>query len=102
MHELKLLLRNYDIEIDTAMMHLKDGLISVDVLRNDLDTLTFKPLYLTNKILGITELMIKLKGGNRNLKPFRNAASVITKEHVSKLNENEKLFDISKRPQPLI
>ena len=39
--------------------------------------------------------MIKLKGGNRNLKPFRNAASVITKEHVSKLNENEKLFDIS-------
>lgn len=95
MHELKLLLRNYDIEIDTAMMHLKDGLISVDVLRNDLDTLTFKPLYLTNKILGITELMIELKGGNRNLKPFRNAASVITKEHVSKLNENEKLFDIS-------
>lgn len=95
MHELKLLLRNYDIEIDTAMMHLKDGRISLDVLRDDLDTLTFKPLYLTNKILGITELMIKLKGGNRNIKPFRNAASIITKEHISKVNENEKLFDIS-------
>lgn len=94
MHELKLLLRNYDIEIDTTMMHLKDKVISIDVLRNDLDTLTYKPLYLTNKILYITKLMIKLKGGNRNIKPFRNAASIITKEHIGKLKENYKLLDI--------
>lgn len=93
MHELKLLLRNYDIEIDTAMMHLKDGNISVNVLRNDLDTLTFKPLYLTKRILGITAEMIKLKGGNKNLQPFRNAASIITREHISKLKENKEAFE---------
>lgn len=93
MHELKLLLRNYDIEIDTAMMHLKDDRISVDVLRNDLDTLTFKPLYLTKRILEITAEMIKLKGGNKNLQPFRNAASIITREHISKLKENKEAFD---------
>ena len=95
MHELKLLLRNYDIEIDTAMMHLKDGKINTEVLRNDLDTLTFKPLYLTYKILTITDMMIKLKGGNFNIKPFRNAASIITREHICKLQENENLFNLN-------
>lgn len=94
MHELKLLLRNYDIEIDTAMMHLKDGLISMNVLRNDLDTLTFKPLYLVKKILDITEQMVNKKGTNQNMPPFKNAASIITKEHISKMRENKGTLDM--------
>lgn len=89
MHEMKLLLRNYDIEIDTAMMHLKDKRIDFKVLRNDLDTLTFKPLYLIKRIIDITNQMIKLKGGDRDFESFRNTAKIIVKEHVAKLNENE-------------
>ena len=91
MHELKLLLRNYDIEIDTAMMHLKDGMIKVNVLKNDLDTLTFKPLYLTKKIL---DIIVKFKDAKPNMQPFKNAAIIITKEHISKLRENKETFDI--------
>ena len=94
MHELKLLLRNYDVEIDTAMMHLKDGKISVEVLRNDLDTLTFKPLYLTKRILDITYYMANLKGGNKSISPFKNAASIIVREHFSKLKENRGPLDM--------
>lgn len=94
MHEFKLLLRNYDIEIDTAMMHLKDGRISVEVLRNDLDTLTFKPLYLTKRILDITYYMANLKGGNKSISPFKNAASIIVREHISKLKENRGPLDM--------
>ena len=94
MHELKLLLRNYDVEIDTAMMHLKDGKISVEVLRNDLDTLTFKPLYLTKRILEITCQMTDLKGRNKSISPFKNAASIIVREHISKLKENRGPLDM--------
>lgn len=94
MHELKLLLRNYDVEIDTAMMHLKDGKISVEVLRNDLDTLAFKPLYLTKRILEITCQMTDLKGRDKSISPFKNAASIIVREHISKLKENRGPFDM--------
>lgn len=94
MHELKLLLRNYDVEIDTAMIHLKDGNIGIDVLRDDLDTLSFKPLYLTKKILDIIEKMLEEKVANPNIKPFKKAASIITKEHISKLRENKDAFKI--------
>lgn len=94
MHELKLLLRNYDVEIDTAMMHLKDGKISVEVLRNDLDTLTFKPLYLTKRILEITCQMTDLKGRDKSISPFKNAASIIVREHISKLKENRGPLDM--------
>lgn len=94
MHELKLLLRNYDVEIDTAMMHLKDGKISVEVLRNDLDTLAFKPLYLTKRILEITCQMTDLKGRDKSASPFKNAASIIVREHISKLKENRGPLDM--------
>lgn len=94
MHELKLLLRNYDIEIDTAMIHLKDNRVSMDVIRDDLDTLAFKPLYLTKKILDIIDKMIEEKVANHNILPFKKAASIITKEHISKLRENKDAFKL--------
>lgn len=93
MHELKLLFRNYDIEIDTAMAHLKDGKISIATLRNDLDTLTFKPLYLIKRILEVTEHMPR-RNGTTGTSPFRNASSIIIKEHLKKLKEGKETFDI--------
>lgn len=41
MHEMKLLMRNYDMEIDIALIHLKNKDIGMDVIVNDLDTLFF-------------------------------------------------------------
>lgn len=57
MHEMKLLMRNYDMEIDIALMHMKNKDIGMDVIVNDLDTLFFKPLYLISRIMEVSLLM---------------------------------------------
>lgn len=51
MHNLYLNLRNYNEEIDVACMHFKDTNLSEEVKKRDLDTLLFKPSYLTERIL---------------------------------------------------
>lgn len=57
MHEMKLLMRNYDIEIDVALMHMKCKDVDMEALVNDLDTLFFKPLYLISRIMEVSLLM---------------------------------------------
>ena len=51
MHNLYLNLRNYNEEIDVACTHFKDENLSEEVKKRDLDTLLFKPSYLTERIL---------------------------------------------------
>jgi len=51
MHNLYLNLRNYNEEIDVACTHFKDANLSEEVKKRDLDTLLFKPSYLTERIL---------------------------------------------------
>lgn len=51
MHNLYLNLRNYNEEIDVACMHFKDTNLSEEVKKRDLDTLLFKPSFLTERIL---------------------------------------------------
>lgn len=51
MHNLYLNLRNYNYEIDTALMHFKDKSISVETKQRDLKTLLLKPSFLTKRIL---------------------------------------------------
>ena len=99
MHELKLLLRNYDVEIDTALMHLKDKDIKPDVIQNDLNTLAYKPLHLIDAIctvrgiktrkqrffhaiLTLRKIMPFIKADKNG---FENAAAIMTQEHISKL-----------------
>ncbi len=89
MHELKILLRNYDIEIETALTHLKNG--KVNIIHNDLDSLTFKPIYLIKRVSEIRDLMLKQAEGSS----FENTASIITSEHIKKLNENDESFNIN-------
>ena len=95
MHELKLLFRNYDVEIDTTLMHLKNRNMKLSEVKNDLDTLVYKPLHLINKIREITDEMKKSIGkedqnANTNFDASENAALIMTREHVSKLNDWEK------------
>lgn len=51
MHNLYLDFRNYNEEIDVACTHFKDASLSEEVKKRDLDTLLFKPSYLTERIL---------------------------------------------------
>ena len=93
MHELKLLFRNYDVEIDTTLIHLKNRNMKLSEVKNDLDTLVYKPLHLINKIREITDEMKKSIGKedpNTNFDASENAALIMTREHVSKLNDWEK------------
>ncbi len=47
MHEVKLLLRNYDTEIDVALEHMKNKNMPCDVINDDMGNLLFKPYALT-------------------------------------------------------
>lgn len=51
MHDLYLKLRNYNEEIDVACVHFKDAALSKETKKRDLDTLLFKPSFLTERIL---------------------------------------------------
>ena len=51
MHDLYLKFRNYNEEIDVACMHFKDASLSQEAKRRDLDTLLFKPSFLTKRII---------------------------------------------------
>lgn len=107
MHELKLLLRNYDTEIDICLMHCKErGFMQKDLLE-DVGKLMFKPFYLIARIAEIENdiyrnererklsLIKKLLAYfNISFSPakgpdqFEDAAAVIVSEHLSKLMEN--------------
>lgn len=54
-NHLYLLLRNYNTEIDIALLHFPQSGLEVDVKKRDLDTLLFKPGFLTEKIMEILE-----------------------------------------------
>lgn len=47
MHELKLLFRNYNIEVEVASEHLARPAITLESLKQDYDNLLFKPIKLT-------------------------------------------------------
>ena len=95
MHELKLLFRNYDVEIDTTLMHLKNRNMKLSEVKNDLDTLVYKPLHLINAIREITDEMKKHigkedKDADTNFDASENAALRMTREHIKKLDDWEK------------
>lgn len=100
MHELKLQLRNYDTEIETAMMHLKDSAQNENAVINDLDTLTFKPLFLIDTVLGVAKVINKKGIKNQIINLYRdldsyifeNAASIITSNHIENLSKNYNQF----------
>lgn len=90
MHELKLLFRNYDIEIDTTLMHLKNKDMKLSEIKNDLDTLTYKPLHLIEAIRGITDKIMAQQDGGVNFDASKNVASIMTREHISKMDDWKK------------
>ena len=53
LHELEMLFRNYNTEIEVAMKHIADPLIDDATKRRDFGTLRFKPDYLSFEILKV-------------------------------------------------
>ena len=61
MHEQKLLLKNYNLEVGVASNHFARKTIKESSLKNDFDSLLFKPIYLISRLCNL-HIMLKGKG----------------------------------------
>lgn len=61
MHEQKLLLKNYNLEVGVASNHFARKAIKGSSLKNDFDSLLFKPIYLISRLCNL-HIMLKGKG----------------------------------------
>lgn len=59
LHELELLLRNYNTEIEVAECHMKDPNIDNATKQRDFDTLDFKTGHLTKAIVNVMYMILK-------------------------------------------
>ena len=59
MHELRLLLRNYNVEVEVASEHLTKNTISDESLKQDFDNLLFKPIQLTKSTFDFEKALPK-------------------------------------------
>lgn len=83
MHEIKLLLRNYNVEVEVARDHLMRQSISDDTLKQDFDNLLFKPLFLTQNTFKFEK---SLPGSAKEDLVLRTII-VIVAEHFKKLKK---------------
>ena len=81
MHEIKLLLRNYNVEVSVATDHISREHISDLSLQQDFDNLLFKPIYLTQRTF---EFEKSLPGKHDEDLVIRTILTTI-KEHIAKL-----------------
>lgn len=102
MHELRLLFRNYNIEVGVASDHLKQQGISRKAIGQDFDNLLFKPVHLTRKTFDFEKALVKsinsgyLKRAKRLFLWWKKnqeealavrTISTFVKEHFAKLKE---------------
>lgn len=66
--EMRLLLRNYNIEIEVACKHLQRATINSDVLYRDYDNLIFKPFYMLRNACEIEAKMMMPQVKNKSQK----------------------------------
>lgn len=86
-HEFKLLLRNYNTEVDIAAEHFSRKKISDDAINQDIDNIIFKQLYLLYKSYDILLTLSNV--------PYPQIVAeslhIMIKEHFGKLKENTPL-----------
>lgn len=89
MHEMKLLLRNYDMEIDVALMHFKNSDIDVeDLIAIDFDNLLFKPYFLISKIVTIEKEVYPGRCFVTDADPLKQAVFVLISTHFNNVRAN--------------
>ncbi len=87
MHELKLLFRNYNTEVQVASEHLARPHLTDESLEQDFDNLLFKPLYLTCRIFKYQSML-----SSDNIDAINEkAAYKIVNEHFDKLHDSNNL-----------
>lgn len=57
MHEQKLLLKNYNLEVSVASNHFARKAIKESSLKNDFDNLLFKPIFLSSKLCNLYTML---------------------------------------------
>lgn len=93
MHEIKLLLRNYDTEVDVALSHLCVPTIKQEDLNVDFDNLLFKPFYLIRRMVSTEAEMNRISGkikykNEKEREITTRAIGIILSEHINKLYDN--------------
>lgn len=97
MHEMKLLLRNYDMEIDMALMHFKDSNISTeDLVRIDFDNLLFKPYFLISRIVKIEKSVYTSRAFEISGDPLKQAICILISAHFNNIKSKFKSFSNGK------
>lgn len=94
MHELKLLFRNYNVEVKVASEHLARPDITLESLRQDFDNLLFKPIKLTRDTFDY-ELALPLDSEGRLVE--RTVLTMLA-EHFKKL-ELKSNFEVLSKPE---
>lgn len=84
LHMFELQLRNFDIEVDVAMVHLKNKNISHDVKLRDLDNLVFKCGHLSDFVLKL------LKALQFDFNSYECVNVFLTKIHLDNVEGKEK------------
>ena len=83
-HELKLLFRNYNIEIKVASEHLSRPNITNEALAYDIDNLLFKPFYLTSRTFDYHRALEPKRDSDYC---FNSLRAMVVLEHFKKLSD---------------
>ena len=88
MHEQKLLLRNYNLEIEVANKHFSRKDITEESIINDIDNILFKPLYLISRIFDLRSELEALDGNKAYAKNkyLFDVVYIFVEEHFKKLD----------------
>ncbi len=81
MHELKFLLRNYNVEVEVASDHLSRSSITDESLSCDFDNLLFKPLHLTQSTFSFERALPVPQDEDLVLR----TVAIMVREHYKKL-----------------
>lgn len=80
MHELRLLYRNYNLEIQVAIEHFKRADLHLESLKADIDNMLVKPFYLTNKTFGYGTVL-----GLDIINQLSESVETVVKVHLEKV-----------------
>lgn len=84
-HEFKLLLRNYNTEVEVASEHFSRAKISDEAIFQDIDNIIFKQLFLLYRSYDILLSLDKIS----YTQIVADSLHIILKEHFSKLKDNK-------------
>lgn len=84
-HEFKLLLRNYNTEVEVASEHFSRAKISDEAIFQDIDNIIFKQLFLLYRSY---DILLSLDNVSHS-QVVADSLHIMLKEHFSKLKENK-------------